>query len=276
MAMHAKKASAMPFAQLGDITLHYQVRGHGEPLLLIMGYRGSSFMWGEAFLSLLAQHFQVVVFDNRGTGLSAKPDTAYTMATMADDTADLLAHLGLSRVNVFGVSMGGMIAQELALRHPRRVKRLVLGCTSCGGPLAIGPPAEVLARLIVPPDLPREEAVRQQWSIMFSPEFLAQRPDLLNDLTARALAHPTPLHTTLRQLVAVLRFNTYGRLGQITAPTLVVTGAADLVIHPANSSMLVERIPGACLHTLPRAGHGFFWELPEAVETFLRTFCTRP
>ena len=266
----------MPLAHLGHITLHYQVRGQGEPLLLIMGYRGSSFMWGEAFLSLLARHFQVLVFDNRGTGLSDKPDTPYTIATMADDTAGLLAHLGLSRVNIFGVSMGGMIAQELALRHPKHVKRLILGCTSCGGPLAISPPAEVLARLVVPPHLPREEAIRRQWSVIFRPDFLARQPDFLNDLTARALTHPTPFHTTLRQLLAVLRFNTYGRLGQITAPTLVVTGTADMIIAPANSNILVERIPGAFLHRIAEAGHGFFWETPETVDTVLRTFCTLP
>lgn len=91
---------------------------------------------GEEFITLLSRSFQVIYFDNRGTGLSDKPDMLYTVPVMADDAAGLLCHLGVRQAHVFGVSMGGMIAQELALRHPRMVRRLVLGCTSCGGPQA--------------------------------------------------------------------------------------------------------------------------------------------
>jgi pimeloyl-ACP methyl ester carboxylesterase len=263
----------MPFAPLADVTIHYQLLGHGEPLLLIMGYRGSGFMWGEEFLELLARDFQVIAFDNRGTGLSDKPNTAYTMATMADDAAGLLSHLGIARANVFGVSMGGMIAQELALRHPRRVKRLILGCTSCGGPQAIIAPVAVLEPFLTAAHVPREEAVRRQWPAIFSPGFLAQQNGFLDRLTARALAYPTPYHTAVRQMLAMQRFTTYGRLGQIIAPTLVVTGDADILIPPANSTILVERLPVACLHIMPGVGHGFFWEVPEAVGALLRTFC---
>ena len=111
----------MPTAHIGNIIIHYQIQGQGEPLLLIMGYRGSGFMWGEDLIALLACHFQVIFFDNRGTGLSDKPETLYTIPMMADDAAGLLRHLGIQRAHVFGVSMGGMIAQELALRHPQMV-----------------------------------------------------------------------------------------------------------------------------------------------------------
>src|SRR5215510_10452285 len=149
----------MPTARIGDIRLHYTTRGQGEPLLLIMGYRGSGCMWGEELITLLSRSFQVIYFDNRGTGLSDKPDTLYTVPMMADDAAGLLRHLGIRRAHVFGVSMGGMIAQELALRHPQLVQRLILGCTSCGGPQATLAPMEVLAKLIPPPELPPEEAL---------------------------------------------------------------------------------------------------------------------
>jgi pimeloyl-ACP methyl ester carboxylesterase len=125
---------AMPMTKIGDVNLHYQVQGVGDPLLLIMGYRGSSYMWGEELLQLLSRDFQVIIFDNRGTGKSDKPNAIYTIPMMADDAAGLLQHLGMPRAHVFGVSMGGMIAQELALRHPKRVDRLTLGCTTCGGP----------------------------------------------------------------------------------------------------------------------------------------------
>src|SRR5215471_14925698 len=181
----------MPTARIGDITLHYDSRGQGEPLLLIMGYRGSGFMWGDELLTLLSQHFRVIYFDNRGTGLSDKPETLYTIPMMADDAAGLLRHLSIRQAHVFGVSMGGMIAQELALRHPQMVRRLTLGCTSCGGPHAVLAPLEVLARLIPTPDLSREEAVRRQWTVMFSPQFLETRQDFLDMLTQRALLYPT-------------------------------------------------------------------------------------
>ena len=139
----------MPVANIKGMNLHYRVWGVGEPLLLIMGYRGSGFMWGEEFVTPLSRYFQVITFDNRGTGLSDKPDTVYTIPMMADDAAGLLSALGIERAHVFGVSMGGMIAQELALRHPKRVKRLILGCTTCGGPQAVRAPLEVLAKLFV-------------------------------------------------------------------------------------------------------------------------------
>ena len=127
------ETATMPIVHIDHIDLHYDTRGAGEPLLLIMGYRGSGFLWREELLTLLTRHFQVIFFDNRGTGLSDKPTTLYTIPMMADDAAGLLRHLRIRRAHVFGVSMGGMIAQELALRHPQLVQRLILGCTSCGG-----------------------------------------------------------------------------------------------------------------------------------------------
>lgn len=266
----------MPMARLKDITIHYEIQGHGEPLLLIMGYRGSGFMWGEELLDLLASTFQVITFDNRGTGLSDKPDMAYTIATMADDAAGLLTHLGLRRAHVFGVSMGGMVAQELALRHPRQIKRLMLGCTSCGGPQATLAAPEVFLQFLAPPGVPRDAAVRRQWPVLFSPGFVATQQPFLERLTARALAYPTPCHTAYRQMLAMQRFTTYGRLGQIAASTLVITGDKDLLVPPANALLLAEKIPSASLHILADAGHGFFWESPRAVDALLRDFCALP
>ena len=262
----------MPTARIGDIHIHYDTRGQGEPLLLIMGYRGSGFMWGEEFIALLSQYFQVIYFDNRGTGLSDKPDTLYTIPIMADDAAGLLRHLGIRQAYVFGVSMGGMIAQELVLRHPQMVRRLVLGCTSCGGPQAFLASLDVIVKLIHPPDMALEEAVRRQWTVMFSSTFLETQQGFLEMLTRCALLHPAPPHTSLRHLMAVQRFNTYGRLGMITTPTLVITGADDLIVPPANSILLAARIHGSYLEMLKNTGHGFFWEAPEDVVTLLHKF----
>jgi len=262
----------MPTARIGDIHIHYDTTGQGEPLLLIMGYRGSGLMWGEKFISLLSRSFQVIHFDNRGTGLSDKPDTLYTIPIMADDAAGLLRHLGVRQAHVFGVSMGGMIAQELVLRHPQMVRRLILGCTSCGGPQAVLASLEVLAKLIHPPDMSLEEAVRRQWTVMFSPKFLETQQDFLEMLTQRALCHPAPAHTSRRHLMALQRFNTYGRLGMITTPTLVITGTDDLIVPPANSLLLAARIHRAYLEMLKNTGHGFFWEVPGDVAALLHKF----
>jgi pimeloyl-ACP methyl ester carboxylesterase len=263
----------MPIAKIGDVHIHYQIQGLGAPLLLIMGYRGSGFMWGELLISGLSHYFQVITFDNRGTGLSDKPDTMYTIPMMADDTAGLLHHLGIAKAHVFGVSMGGMIAQELALRHPKRVHRLILGCTTCGGPQTILAPVEVLQKMLAPPNMPREEALRQQWQVIFSPGFAEKHAAFLNQLSTLALAHPTPFHTSMRQLMAMQRFNAYGRLGQIVAATLVVTGADDIVIPPANSRLLANRIHNATLESFAGAGHGFFWEATKALIDLLCEFC---
>ncbi len=195
----------MPVAKIGDLNIHYQVRGLGEPLLLIMGYRGSGFMWGDDLLGPLARYFQLITFDNRGTGKSDKPNAVYTLPMMAEDAAALLQHLNIERAHVFGVSMGGMIAQELALRYPKRVDRLILGCTHCGGAHPILPPLAVLEKLLTPPDMPREEAIRRQWPVMFTPDFVNRHPDFLDHMTERSLAHPTPFYTAIRQAMAIQR-----------------------------------------------------------------------
>ena len=230
-------------------------------------------MWGEDLITPLSRYFQVITFDNRGTGKSDKPNAVYTIRMMADDAAGLLRYLGIQRANVFGVSMGGMIAQELALHHPKQVDRLVLGCTTCGGPQAGIAPVAVLEKLLTPPDTPREEAIRRQWPVMFSPRFVQDNPTFLDQMTARSLAYPTPLYSSVRQMMAIQSFNTYGRLGQIIAPTLVVTGEEDIIVPPANSHLLVNRIPGAILEMLPDVGHGFFWEQPQAIVELLSDFC---
>jgi pimeloyl-ACP methyl ester carboxylesterase len=263
----------MPVARIGDLNIHYQVWGLGDPLLLIMGYRGSGYMWGEELIAPLSRYFRVITFDNRGTGKSDKPNTIYTIPMMADDAAGLLEHLDIERSHVFGVSMGDMIAQELTLRYPRRVNRLILGCTNCGGAHSILAPLMVLEKLLAPPDMPREEVIRRQWPVMFSPDFVKARPDVLEQLTARSLANPTPLYSAVRQAMAIQRFNTYGRLGQIVAPTLVVSGSDDILVPPANAYLLADRIPDAALEIFPDAGHGFFWEQPGVLVDLLSEFC---
>jgi pimeloyl-ACP methyl ester carboxylesterase len=121
--------------------------------------------------------------------------------------------------------------------------------------------------------MPREEAIRRQWPLMFSADFVKHNPDVLDRLTTRSMEHPTPLYSAIRQAMAVQRFNTYGRLGQIVAPTLVVAGSADLIVPHENSFLLADRIHGATLEILPGTGHAFFWEQPGEVVDLLSEFC---
>jgi len=263
----------MPIARAGTVNIHYEVRGSGEPLLLIMGYRSSSRLWGRAFLDLLSRNFQVIAFDNRGTGASDKPNTVYTIAMMADDAIGVLDELKVSRAHVFGVSMGGMIAQELALRYPQRLDRLILGCTSCDGQQAATAPLPAYSQLLTLTHLPEEELIRRRWHLMLSRTFVNARPDFLDELTHQALAYPTPSYSALRQAMAIQWFDTRSRLGRITAPTLVVTGGADALIGLAHSYLLANRIPGSTLEIVPGVGHGFFWERPGHLVDLLSRFC---
>lgn len=262
----------MPVAKNGTVSIRYEVSGSGAPILLIMGYKASSALWQREFLVELSRNFKVITFDNRGTGNSDKPHGAHTIAMMADDAASVLNELEISQAHVFGVSMGGMIAQEFALRYPQQLDRLVLGCTTCGGHLATPASWAVRAQLFTPHHLTHEEAVRRQWNMMLSPAFIDARPEVVDRLTESTLANPTPPHSAMHQALAIQWFDASHRLGLITAPTLVVTGSADVVIPPANSYLLADHIPDSALEVVPDAGHGFFWEHPDLLVELLTEF----
>lgn len=264
----------MPVANNGSVRVRYDVHGSGPPILLIMGYKASSALWGREFLAQLSCHFEVITFDNRGTGNSDKPHGAHTIAMMADDAASVLEELQISQAHVFGVSMGGMIAQEFALHYPQQLDRLILGCTTCGGHLATPASWAVRAQLFTPHNVTPEEAVRRQWKLMFSPGFMDARPDIIDRLTESVLAIPTPPHSAMHQALAIQWFDASQRLGLLTTPTLVLTGSADVVIPPANSYLLADRIPDSTLEVVPNAGHGFFWEHPDLLAELLFEFCS--
>jgi 3-oxoadipate enol-lactonase len=136
----------MPTKKVGDINIYYEIHGKGEPLVLIMGYGLSSAAWSPV-LPALAQKYKVITFDNRGAGKSDKPDGPYTMDMMAGDLAGLLDAIRIKAAHIFGISMGGMIAQHFALRYPERVRSLILGCTTCGGSHGVAPDAAAMAAL---------------------------------------------------------------------------------------------------------------------------------
>lgn len=260
----------MPQAKVNDVSLHYQTYGAGDPLLLIMGLGASSAAWEPSLVEELARDFRVITFDNRGTGQSDKPDIAYSIAMFAADAAGLLDHLAIGRAHLFGVSMGGMIAQKLALGHAGRTHTLTLGCTTAGGKHAVPPPPESLAILTAPREgVSPEEVIRRGWPLGYPAEYIAGHRAELEAAIPRLLEHPTPPYAFKRQYQATMTLHIYDRLDRIKAPTLVIAGLQDCLIPPRNSEIIAARIPGAKLHLIANAGH-VFWA-PGRVE-FLSVF----
>jgi len=259
----------MPTVKVGDINIYYESHGDGEPLLMIQGYGQYSGHWA-ALISPFLKKYRVIIFDNRGTGRSDKPEMPYTMKVLAADARGLLDATGIVRAHVLSVSMGGMIAQEFALNYPEKVISLVLGCTQCGGKQTVLPDHEALALLFSPEiaKLPVEERARKTVPFLWNKEFIDKHPEAVEWYVETTLKYPTPPHGFACQAQAIWGHDTYERLPQIKAPTLVITGDVDRIIPAGNSKILASRIPGAELVIIPNAGHGFT-ESPEASRAIL-------
>lgn len=265
----------MPVIKAGEINLEYYVEGAGPPLLLVMGFAGQANSWGEPILSRLRERFTCIRFSNRGTGASDQPDAPITIRQMAGDTVALLDALDVKRPHVFGISMGGMIAQEIVLNYPERVNGLVLGCTTPGWSHGQVASPEVTAAMVPEPGLSREEQVRRFWTVICSPAFLESGAAFLEEMLVTSLEQPTPIETLMKQAVAIQTFDSFGRLGQIKAPTLVVHGDIDRLVPPANGDVLAAGIAGAEKLTLSGAAHMFFWEQPEKAAGGVINFLAR-
>ena len=265
----------MSITKAGDIHLEYYVEGSGPPLLMIMGFAGSASSWGDPFLESLRSHFTCIRFSNRGTGLSDKPQTQFTIRTMADDAANLLKVLGIQRPHVLGISMGGMIAQELVLNYPQHVNGLALGCTTPGFAHGVQATPETMAKLMPQPGLSPEELARNFWPVVCSPAFIQRGAAFLDEMVAAALTQPTPLETLGLQMMAINTFDSFERLSQIKAKTLVVHGDVDMLVPPQNGRILAEHIAGAKLTMIPGVGHMFFWEEPQKSAAMVTEFLSR-
>jgi len=250
----------MPKIQAGAIGISYETYGDGEPLLLIMGFGAPGAAW-LPILPLLPG-FKCIYFDNRGTGNSDQPADNYTIPQMAEDASNLLKALGIDRAKVFGVSMGGMIAQELTLRHPEQVERLVLGCTTPGGPDASRPPDAVVDQLIEALDKVAsgelDPALDLIMPLLFPADFIAAHPELRQFMAAGLkMGPPTPRATLERTRTGALSFDAYDRLPQIACPVLIVHGDQDVLTLPPNAPLIQRQIPQAELVMIPNAGHSF-------------------
>jgi 3-oxoadipate enol-lactonase len=260
-------ASVRDFAQTKDgLKLRYEIRGNGEPVALIMGFSGSGRGWGEAFLKLMEARFKIFVIDNRGTGESDKAEAEFTLGDLAADIAAVLDHAKTPRAHIFGISMGGMIAQEFTLAYPERTRGLVLGCTNCGSSHSIHADPAALSNLIPAPGMDPIEAARRAFSVACGKAFLNSESGqaILNQAIAEMGNYPvTPMHTFMRQGQAIGGFDSFARLGQIKSPTLIIHGDDDSIVPYPNADVLHGAISGSKKHTLKAAGHMFFWETPK-------------
>jgi 3-oxoadipate enol-lactonase len=264
----------VPTVRVRDIEMFYQDVGDGEPLLLIMGFGGDTAAWAFQIPDFSGRH-RVIAFDNRGVGQTDAPDHPYTTRMMADDALGLIEALGVDSAHVIGVSMGGMIAQELTLARPERVRSLHLACTFAR------PDAYMLALNAAWREmrigLGRESTLRTLGLWLFSPTTYAERPDFIEALLQNSLANPYPqsLAGFLRQGEAVAAHDAFERLRAIRCPTLVSVAEDDILVPPRFAREIVAQVPGAELRTVPAAGHGYFLERPDVFNALSLDFIAR-
>jgi 3-oxoadipate enol-lactonase len=260
----------VPHAEVNGRRVHYVRRGQGEPLLLVMGLSGNHLHWGDRFLDALGDRLETIAFDHRGIGHSDPATEPYTIAELADDAAGLLETLDLPSAHVMGVSMGGMVSQELALRHPDRVRTLTLGSTYAGGEGSALTDPQVIMRLAEPlMSGRRQEALRAGLEVNLSAEYLR---DAANVETATAISRqlPATVEVMMGQVQAVSAHDTSARLGEIEAPTLIIHGTEDQMLPVSNAHQMARLMPRAHLEVLEGVGHIFWWEQPQRAAELVR------
>lgn len=268
------RAEHMPRETVNGVELVYEQHGAGEPLVLLHGAQSDRSLFPDLLPDYTGQ-FQVLVFDQRGSGESQKPDVAYSIGMLADDTAALMERVGFATAHVLGVSMGGMIAQELALRHPDRVRSLVLGCTTPGGPNAVSLDGEAIRRSHDTEPLSAEERGRALAETAFAPGYVVRHPELVDALIEARRQRPLDPVGFARRMQAAYAHDTFERLSHIVCPTLVMTGKDDALVAWQNSQLLADRIPNAELVVLTPAGHVYWVEQPGPATDAVLEFLSR-
>ncbi len=265
----------MPSIDAGGTELHYLRAGAGEPMLLIQGMSATHLTWGRPFLSPLEESFDCIVFDNRGMGLSGRAEMPFATADLARDTVGLLDALEIENAHVVGISMGGMVAQELALAHPERIRTLTLGATYCGGPegtLMDPEDLKMLGAAMASGD--RVQVLRAMWEINLSPGFREDEARFA-EFCEMASALPAPKEVILQQMRACGAHDTSARLGQVSVPTQVVHGTADRLLGVGNGVQIAGLI-GVEPQLLEGVGHMFWWEQPERAAALVRDHALAP
>ncbi|HUS76759.1 MAG TPA: alpha/beta hydrolase [Methanothrix sp.] len=255
---------------VGDISIAYRVLGQGDPIVLIMGYSSTMDIWDPRFLDNLSSNYRVIIFDNRGIGNTTAPPGNFSIAQFANDTVGLMAALGIEKAHILGWSMGSFVAQELAIRYPERVDKVILYAADCGGKEAVMPSPQVLKDLSDTSGTPEEIGMRQ-FNLLFPKDWLSKQPPFYEWF-------PLPKETSLpeniqRQTQAIATWpGACDRLGSIKSPALVVTGAEDVIAPPENAFILAKRINFSWLVQFEEAGHGLMYQYPDRLAKIVVDF----
>jgi len=251
--------------EVNGISMYYREAGEGFPLLGIMGLGANSDWWPPEVVEDLAARYRFLMPDNRGAGRTDCPSEEWTLETNAEDLAAFMDALGVERAHVMGFSMGGMIAQLLAIRFPHRVEKLILGCTTCGTSHGIPVKPELVEAMSVffSGTLTPEEVALKTAEMLYCRRTLEERPELVREFVSRHTVAPISNDGLTKQVKAVAQFDSYDLLERIKAPTLVMVGEDDFMLPAGNSDILYRRIPGARMIKFAPAGHGFLSEVPE-------------
>lgn len=246
----------MPAVHVNNVAIYYERHGTGLPLLFINGLGGHL---GEIphLIDSYRQHVEFITFDNRGCGRSEKPGGTYSVAGFADDAAGLIGALGLASAVVYGSSMGGMVAQELTLRHPHRVRALILGCTTGGAANGVPPAAETIQQMLHNQSLTGDDAIIAGWKLGYSENYIGAHYEEMLARSRTASLHSAPPDSYMRQIVAAAQHDAWDRLHEIACPVLILHGSHDVMIPPENARLMKDRIPHAELHILDGMGHGY-------------------
>jgi 3-oxoadipate enol-lactonase len=260
----------MPLARTGEIELSYDRVGDGPPLLLIMGMSGTKHHWGDVVLEELRRDFDTITYDHRDCGDSTRTGKPFTIADLAEDAAGLLAALEVDSAHVMGISMGGMVAQELALAHFERIRALTLGCTYCGGAGSVLASKATMGRLAeAMASGDRERAIRTSWEVNVSPGF-ATNEEIYATFLQRGLRYGVAVPVIMEQMRAIVGHDTSARLPELGAPTLVVHGTLDEMVPVQNGRLIAGLIPDSRLEILEGIGHMFFLEEPQRTAQLVR------
>ena len=265
----------MPTVDAGGTELYYERSGSGEPMLLIQGMAATHLAWGRPFLDALERDFECIVYDHRGMGRSARAEMPFTIVDLAGDALALLDALGLESVHVVGISMGGMIAQELALAHPERVRTLTIGASYCGGPDGtLMDPADLALLGEAWKSGDPVQVYRAMWEINLSPAFRAEDSNF-GPFREMAEALPAPAPVIYEQMRACGKHDTSERLGALAMPTMVIHGTADRLLRSPNGEQIAALI-GVEPELLEGVGHLFWWEQPERSADLIRQHAAIP
>ena len=267
------------YARSGPLKIAFELRGavhRRRPWLVLVQGMGFDHSGWEPVLRKLRRRFRLVLVDNRGTGRSDRPAGSFAVADMAGDVVAVLDAAGVGRAHVLGASLGGMVAQELAITHPERVDRLVLACTTPGWPFGYPMPAASVRLIAATHGMPPEAALRRHTENALSARTVAGRPGLVDRLVEFQRSRRPDEKTLSAQAAAGARYAGHRRQGRIRARTLVMHGSADTVVDPRNARLLAGSIPGARLVIFPGLGHLLFWEDPDGFADAVASFLLDP